>query len=71
MELDAIGGTMALAKIVAEQLEFQRQERCWGCGQLGHIRARCPTNPSKPLSIAALAKEDTKVNESRKQWARD
>ena len=29
-----------------------------------HIQARCPTNPSKPLSIAALAKEDAKVNES-------
>ena len=71
MELDAIGGTTALAKTTAERLEFQRQGRCWGCGQLGHIQARCPTNPSKPLSIAALAKEDTKVNESGKEWARD
>lgn len=71
MELDAIGGTTALAKTAAERLEFQRQGRCWGCGQLGHIRARCPVNPSKPLSLAALGKDDEIVEESGKGRARD
>jgi len=47
MEIDALRGpTTAMVKTPAERLEYQRQGRCWGCGQLGHVRARCPTNPS-------------------------
>lgn len=71
MEIDAISGTTALAKRAAERLEYQRQGRCWGCGKLGHIRAKCPTNPSKPLSIAALESEDTYIGELGKGQARD
>ncbi|KAG0574846.1 hypothetical protein KC19_VG296400 [Ceratodon purpureus] len=48
MDLD----TIALAKTTTERLDYQRQGRCWGCGLVGHIRSKCPTNPSKPLSIA-------------------
>jgi len=69
MEIDAMGGTTTLVKTTTKQLEFQRQGRCWGCGQLGHIQARCPTNPSKSLSLVALAKEDAKAKESEKGWA--
>lgn len=71
MELDAISGTTALAKTAAERLEYQRQGRCWGCGQLGHIRAKCPTNPSKPFSIAAIGSENTSIEEWGKGQARD
>lgn len=54
MELGAVRTTTALAKTAGERLEYQRQGRCWGCGELGHVRAKCPTNPSKPLSITAV-----------------
>jgi len=52
MELDAARVTTALAKTVVERLDYQKQGRCWGCGQVGHVQSRCPTNPSKPLSLA-------------------
>lgn len=58
MELDATyTASTALAKTAADRLEYQRQGRCWGCGKMGHIRSRCPTNPSKPLTLAATANE--------------
>lgn len=69
MEIDAIRGTTALAKTAAERLEYQRQGKCWGCGKPGHIRAKCPTNPSKPLSLAVL--EEDEPSESGKDGARD
>ncbi|KAG0573763.1 hypothetical protein KC19_VG207700 [Ceratodon purpureus] len=56
MELDATHlteGSAALAKTPAEHLKYQRQGRCWGCGKIGHIKSRCPINPSKPLSLVA------------------
>ena len=46
MELGAICGSPALVKTTTERLEFQRQGKCWGCRELNHIRAGCPTNPS-------------------------
>jgi hypothetical protein len=58
MELDATyTASTALAKTAADRLEYQRQGRCWGCGKMGHIRSRCPTNPSKPLTLAATDDE--------------
>ena len=48
MDLDSIGGTMGLTKMAIERLEFQQQRRCWGRSGLGHIRAKCLNNPSKP-----------------------
>ena len=53
MELGAICGSPALAKTTAERLEFQHQDKCWGYGELDHVCAKCPTNPSRSLSIAA------------------
>ena len=53
MDLDSIGRMMSLAKKTTERLEFHQQGRCWGCSGLGCICARCPTNPSKPLSLVA------------------
>ena len=69
MEIDAIRGTTTLAKTAAERLEYQRQGKCWDCRKSGHIRAKCPTNPSKPLFLATVEEEIT--SESRKGWARD
>jgi Retrotransposon gag protein len=69
MELGAVRGPPALAKTAAERLEYQRQGRCWGCGELGHIRAKCPTNPSRPLSLAAATGSGSSV--SGKGVARD
>lgn len=69
MELGAVRATSALAKTAAERLEYQRQGRCWGCGELGHVRAKCPTNPSRPLSIAAVAGGEGIL--SGKEGARD
>lgn len=57
MELGAVRVSTALAKTSAERLDYQRQGRCWGCGEIGHVRSKCPTNPSKPLSIASLEEE--------------
>lgn len=54
MELGALRVTTAIARTAAERSEYQRQGRCWGCGEVGHVRAKCPTNPSKPLSLAAI-----------------
>lgn len=71
MELDAVHVSTALAKTANERLEYQRQGRCWGCGLLGHIRARCPTNPSKPLSLAVLEEEERGASGSGKDKARD
>lgn len=69
MELGAIRGAPALAKTAAERLEYQRHGRCWGCGELGHVRAKCPTNPSRPLSIAATTESGSSA--SGKGVARD
>lgn len=68
MELGAVRVTTALAKTPAERLDYQRQGRCWGCGLIGHVRARCPTNPSKPLSLSA---SEFEPGESGKGTARD
>ena len=68
MELGAARVTTALAKTPTERLDYQRQGRCWGCGLVGHVRARCPTNPSKPLSLSTLEFEP---GESGKDTARD
>lgn len=69
MELVAVRGPPALAKNAAERLEYQRQGRCWGCGELGHVRSKCPTNPSRPLSLAATTELESAV--SGKGIARD
>lgn len=72
MELDATHltqGSTALAKTPTERLEYQRQGRCWGCGKIGHIRSRCPINPSKPLSLAASSQ--VLFEESGEVLARD
>ena len=69
MELGAVRGTSALAKTAAERLEYQRQGKCWGCGRIGHVRAKCPTNPSRPLSLAAMVEENDGT--SGKEIARD
>ena len=58
MELGAIQVTTTLAKTDVERLKYQRQGRCWGCGEVGHVRAKCPTNPSKPLSISYIEGEE-------------
>lgn len=71
MEIDATYGTTAMAKTAAERLDYQRQGRCWGCGLPGHIRSKCPTNPSKPSFLAAFEGEEMKVSESGKGKARD
>ena len=71
MELDVIRGNTAMAKTAAERLEYQRQGRCWGCGQLGHIRTKCPTNPSKSYSLAVMDNEEDETNNSGKEIARD
>lgn len=69
MELDATHVSItALAKTAAERLEYQRHGRCWGCGEIGHVRAKCPVNPSKPLSLAAL---EVSKEESGKGLTRD
>ena len=69
MKLGVVRAPSALAKTAAERLEYQRQGCCWGCGELGHIRVRCPTSPSKPLLIlATIGMEDTS---SGKVGARD
>jgi hypothetical protein len=69
MELGAIRGPPALAKTAAERLEYQRQGKCWGCGQFGHVRGKCPTNPSRPLTIAAIG--DVEGSSSGKDRTRD
>ena len=60
MEIDAIWrtkrGTILPAKVLAERLEYQRQGKCWGCEQVGHVHSNCLTNPSKPLALSALEK---------------
>lgn len=71
MEIDATYGTTAMAKTAVERLDYQRQGKCWGCGLSGHIRSKCPTNPSKPLSLAILGEEEVGTNESGKGKARD
>ena len=53
MELGTVRRPPALARTTAERLEYQRQGKCWGCGEIGHLRTKCPTNPSRPLVIAA------------------
>jgi len=27
---------------------------CFGCGQVGHLRRNCPTNPSKPRALPGV-----------------
>jgi hypothetical protein len=72
MELDATyTPSMALAKIAADRLEYQRERRCWGCGKMGHIRSRCPTNPSKPLTLVATGDEGRDPKGSGKEAAWD
>lgn len=68
MDLDAVGSAPAFARTAAQRSEFQRLGKCWGCGQIGHIRSRCPVNPSRRLSISALEENTTT---SGKEWARD
>ena len=69
MELGAVRVTTTLAKMAVERLEYQRQGRCWGCGEIGHVRAKCPTNPSKSLSISSVEGEENDF--SGKDKARD
>ena len=72
MELDATySPSTAMAKTATERLEYQRQGRCWGCGKMGHIRSRCPTNPSKPLTLAATGEEGNDTRDLGKGGARD
>ena len=71
MELGAAKVTTALAKTAAERLDYERQGKCWGCGLPGHVRAKCPTNPSKPLSLAASDLIDIHHEDSGKGSARD
>ena len=61
MELGAVCGPLALAKMAAERLEYQRQGKCWNCGELGHIHVKCLTNPSWPLSITATTESESLV----------
>jgi hypothetical protein len=70
MEIDAINSKPPFARTATDCLEYQRQEKCWGCGKQGHIRAKCPTNPSKPLMLAIL-EEARKSRDSEKDMARD
>lgn len=58
MEIDATSASTALAKTAADRMEYQKQGRCWGCGLHGHVRAKCPTNPSKPYSLAVVGEEE-------------
>lgn len=69
MELGAVRPSTASAKTAADRLEYQKQGRCWGCGELGHVRSKCPTNPSRPLSLAAT--RDTESGDWGKDAARD
>jgi len=71
MELDAARVTTALAKTAIERLDYQRQGKCRGCGQVGHVRSKCPTNPSRPLNLAALETRETDRGETGKGVARD
>ena len=68
IELGVICGPSTLAKIVVDRLEFQHQSKCWGCGELGHVCARCPTNPSRPLSITITTKVESLVLEKGAAW---
>jgi hypothetical protein len=70
MEIDAINSKPPFARTTADRLEYQCQGKCWGCGKQGHIRAKCPTNPSKPLMLAIL-EEARKSRDSEKDMARD
>lgn len=67
MEIDANRGTergtTALAKTPAELLEYQRQGRCWGCGQVGHVCSNCPTNPSRIQTIGII-----RIGERGRNW---
>ena len=58
IELGVVWVTTALAKTTVERLEYQRQGRCWGYGEVGHVRAKCLTNPSKPLSISSVEEKE-------------
>ena len=69
MELGVVRVITALAKTAVERLEYQRQGQCWGYGKVGHVRAKCSTNPSKPLSISSV--EEKENNFSRKDKAQD
>jgi len=68
MEVDVIHVTTALAKTGAERLEYQRQGKCWGCGLVGHVQAKCPTNLSKPLSIAATGETSDSGKGKSRDW---
>ena len=71
MELGALWATTALAKIAAERLEYQCQGKYWDCGEVGHVRSKCPTNPSKPLALVAYTRTNQELLESEKGTARD
>ena len=37
-----------------------------GCGEVGHVRAKCPTKPSKPLSISSVEGKESNFLEKDK-----
>lgn len=71
MEIDATSTLTAMAKTATDRIEYQKQGRCWGCGLHGHVRAKCPTNPSKPYSLAVIGEEEDGSTGSGKGRARD
>ena len=71
MELDVVYVMTALARIAVEHLEYQWQKKYWGCGLMGHVHARWPTNPSKSLSISALGEGVTRSKDLEKEIAQD
>ena len=60
--------TTTLTKIAAERLEYERQGRCWGYGEIGYVRAKCSTNISKPLSISFVEGEESNFSGKDKVW---
>ena len=69
MELDAAYVTTTLAKTTIERLNIRQHGKCWSCGQIGHVRKKCPTKPLNPFSISAIDEKEAQHEESGKDNA--
>jgi len=66
VEIDAISTTTTIAKMAANCLEYQKQRMYLGYGLLGHVQAKCPTNPLKPFFLVVIEEDATGGSESGK-----
>jgi len=71
MEIDVAFASMAMAKTVVDRMEYQKHERCWGCGLHRHVRVKCSINPSKPYSFIIVGEEEDGSTGLEKGWAWD